>query len=612
MIAAIYARKSTEQAGVADDQKSVARQIEHARQYATRKGWTVVDDHVYVDDGISGAEFANRPGFLRLMNALKPRPKFQVLVMSEESRLGREAIETAYALKQLVAAGVRVFFYLEDRERTLDSPTDKIMLSLTTFADELEREKARQRTYDAMLRKARAGHVTGGRVFGYDNIEILGAGGVRSHVERRINDREAAVIRRIFELCAAGTGYTRIAKLLNDEAAPAPRAQQGRPSGWAPTSVKEVLERRLYAGEVIWNRTRKRDRWGQHHASARPESEWLRQHVPALQIVTEASWRAARERLDGIRAHLMKVSGGALGNRHHRDVESKYLLPGFARCTVCGGSLGVFSRSHGRKRAFFYGCRAYHKCGTTVCGNGLQLPIDRVDDAVLRTLGGDVLRPAVVMAIIDGVLKELEPQAARRNLGRARAELQTLERELENLATAIAAGGRLEPLLVQLQARQAKREDLQITVAAAELADVRRFDRKAIEQKVRAHVQSWRELLTKHVHDGRQLLREVLAGPLRFTPEGKTYRFEGEAAFGRLLAGMVGVAPFVASPSGTNTWWHAVFQDLSRRLSCSTTTTGSRPATAHQNLKPSHRVDRNASARRRHVDSGAALQSNTA
>ena len=31
------------------------------------------------------------------MNALKPRPAFDVLVMSEESRLGREAIETAYA-----------------------------------------------------------------------------------------------------------------------------------------------------------------------------------------------------------------------------------------------------------------------------------------------------------------------------------------------------------------------------------------------------------------------------------------------------------------------------------------------------------------------------------
>ena len=137
----IYARKSTEQAGVADEQKSVTRQVDHARAYARRKGWTVDDGCIFVDDGISGAEFANRPGFLRLMNALKPRPAFQVLVMSEESRLGREAIETAYALKQLVQAGVRVFFYLEDRERTLDSPTDKIMLSLTAFADELERRR---------------------------------------------------------------------------------------------------------------------------------------------------------------------------------------------------------------------------------------------------------------------------------------------------------------------------------------------------------------------------------------------------------------------------------------------------------------------------------------
>ena len=43
MIAAIYARKSTEQTGISDDQKSVARQIEHAISYARQKGWTVDD-----------------------------------------------------------------------------------------------------------------------------------------------------------------------------------------------------------------------------------------------------------------------------------------------------------------------------------------------------------------------------------------------------------------------------------------------------------------------------------------------------------------------------------------------------------------------------------------
>ena len=87
MIAAIYARKSTEQANVPDDQKSVARQVEHARACAQRKGWTVDDAYVFVDDGISGAEFDKRPRFQRLMGALKPRALFQLLVMSEESRL---------------------------------------------------------------------------------------------------------------------------------------------------------------------------------------------------------------------------------------------------------------------------------------------------------------------------------------------------------------------------------------------------------------------------------------------------------------------------------------------------------------------------------------------
>src|SRR5262247_1330610 len=145
MIAAIYARKSTDQ-NIADEEKSVTRQVERARAYAARKGWTAAEAHVYTDDGISGAEFVKRPGFLRLMNALKPRPPFQALIMSEESRLGRESIEVAYALKQLSQAGVRVWLYLEDRERTLDSPTEKLLMSVAAFADELERERARQRT----------------------------------------------------------------------------------------------------------------------------------------------------------------------------------------------------------------------------------------------------------------------------------------------------------------------------------------------------------------------------------------------------------------------------------------------------------------------------------
>jgi site-specific DNA recombinase len=410
-VAAIYARKSTEQT-VADEQKSVTRQIDHARDYAIAKGWAVSDQHVYVDDGISGAEFANRPGFLRLMNALKPKASFHVLIMSEESRLGREAIETAYALKQLVTAGVRVFFYLDDRERTLDSPTDKIMMSLTAFADELEREKARQRTYDAMLRRAQAGHVTGGRLFGYDNVDVAGLDGQRSHVERRINQAEAAVIRRIFELCAAGNGYTRIAKTLNAEGAPSPRPQQDRPAGWAPSSVNEVLHRTTYRGEVTWNRTRKRDSWGQQRQTDRPCGEWLQRSVPTLRIVADDLWTAAHTRLTGIRASLMIASKGTIGRRN-RDAESRYLLAGFARCGACGGALCVMSRDSGSVRRYVYGCSANHKRGKSVCENGLVVRMENVDRAVLGTLATDVLRPAVVDAIVAGVIEARDPQRHR-------------------------------------------------------------------------------------------------------------------------------------------------------------------------------------------------------
>jgi site-specific DNA recombinase len=207
MIAAAYLRKSTDQGGIADEERSVARQLEHARTYADKKGWTLGDEFVFSDDGISGAEFQKRPGYLRLLNALKPRPGFQVLIMSEESRLGRESLEVGYALKQLSQAGVHVWLYLEDRERTLDSPTEKLLMSVATYTDEMERERGRQRTADAMMRKARAGHVTGGKTFGYDNVNVDGPGGTRSHVTRRINAAEAATVRRIFALCAQGLGY---------------------------------------------------------------------------------------------------------------------------------------------------------------------------------------------------------------------------------------------------------------------------------------------------------------------------------------------------------------------------------------------------------------------
>jgi len=360
MLAAVYARKSTDQAGVADEAKSVARQVEHATAYAGRKGWTVDPAHVYVDDGVSGAEFTTRPGFLQLMAALKPRAPFQVLVMSEESRLGREQIETAYALKQLSQAGVRVFLYLDDRERTIDSPTDKVLLSVVTFADEVERERARQRTHEAMLRKARALHVTGGRVYGYQNRPVFDSAGIRQHVLRVVDPDQAAVVSRIFTLCAEGAGITRIAKTLNAEAVAPPR----RAAGWAPSAIREILLRELYRGVVTWGKVKKRDQWGRKTYRAQPEAQWVRHEAPELRIVSNDLWQAAQARLQQARDTYVRGAGGRLMTRPSvRDFETPYLLSGIARCAECGGPLGTVTRDFKRKgRRKFYGCQ-YHATG---------------------------------------------------------------------------------------------------------------------------------------------------------------------------------------------------------------------------------------------------------
>ncbi len=543
MIAAIYARKSTDQNGVADAERSVTRQIDHATQYAVGKGWTVAEAHIYQDDGVSGAEFKTRPGFVRLMNALKPKPPFQVLIMSEESRLGREAIETAYALKQLITAGVRVFFYLEDRERTLDGPMDKVMLSLTTFADELEREKARQRTYDAMVRKAKAGHVTGGRVFGYDNVPVYGETDAkgrkkRLHVERQINEAEAAVVVEIFEHCAKGWGMRRIAKHLNDHDAVAPRSQQGRPRAWAPSSVREVLYRDLYRGEIVWNKSRKRNTWGQTQQHARDEAEWVRVPAPQLRIVDEKLWGDVHRRLGHARDHYLRGTKGQLWGRPASGIESKYFLPGLARCGECGGSLYVKSRSHGRKRAYYYGCTSYHLRGRKVCTNNLEISMEVTDRAVLAAFERDVLRPEVVKEAVSRAVTALLPTeqtAVRKET--LEAELRGVETELTRMTAAIAAGGELDPLVIGIKERVARRDDLQKQLAAVKQeSTLRESDVPRLTAELEAKLGDWRGLLTRRIPQARQIVKTLLVGHLTFTPTAdRGWEFTGQGSFSKFL-----------------------------------------------------------------------------
>ena len=363
------------------------------RAYALQKGWTVPDELIFVDDGISGAEFIKRPGFIRLMNALKPKPSFSFLVMSEESRLGRESIETSYALKQITDANVRVFFYLEDRERTLDNAMDKVMLSLSSFASEMERERGKQRTYDAMRRKATAGHVTGGKTFGYDNREVLSTTGHRLHVLRIINPAEAAIVRQIFEMFAGGIGIGRIAKRLNDDGTPAPRLS---PRGWAPSAIRAILLRPLYKGEIVWNQHEKIVRGGTRKRRKRDEKEWIRFDAPDVRIIPRDLWEKVNGRLP-----RLKEKGDLLIGIRSPNTSS----PAWPGVPIAVAPSPIVGASYARESGRYYGCSYYKSRGSSICKNSLLVEQDVLDQIVLKSIQ-DVLTEKMLNVAIEKALAQ--------------------------------------------------------------------------------------------------------------------------------------------------------------------------------------------------------------
>jgi DNA invertase Pin-like site-specific DNA recombinase len=563
MIAAIYVRKSTAQTGMSEDARSVERQKARAREYAVLHGWTVADEYIYEDDGISGAEFARRPGFQRLIETLKRRSPFQYLIVMDESRLGRESIETAHVLKQLMLAGVRIFAYLDDREVVLDNLMDKMRLAFTGLMDEGERSRAQQRTFDALHRKALMGHVTGGRVYGYDNVEIhsseLDAYGQpkRDHVERRINDEQAAVVRYIFRLCAEGKGMVSIARLLNDEGRPAPRNTVGLKTSWSPSSVRSLLFRRLYLGEVIWNKTKKRNPWGIQQQRKRPEKDWIKISMPHLQILSESDWKAAHDHLNATRAVYLRGTRGELWGRPASTLDSKYLLTGLVKCGLCGGSLYVKSSSRKGQRAFSYGCMTYHLRGRSACANSLLVPMEAANEAVLKVLEENVLHPDVTDTVVRKAVAKFRAsqQHKKKNRQQYYERIGQVDAELSRLVSAISVGGDIPALVAAVKEcndrRAALSENLKELDRTQELDQT---DYDELEQELRDHFKkSWQTILSRQVDQTRQILRKLFNGDrLPFIPmtndAGSQYEFNGTALIGRLL---VGRAKALVSPTGS-------------------------------------------------------------
>jgi DNA invertase Pin-like site-specific DNA recombinase len=156
---ALYARVSA-LAG-----QSPEMQLVELREYAVRRGWQVIEEHV--DHGVSGSK-ESRPALNRLMSDARQR-KFNILLVWKIDRFGRSLKHLVNSLAELESVGV-AFVSLRD-SLDLSSPAGRLMAQLLGAMAEFERSLIQERVR-AGIRNAR----NKGRTLGRPRLEVDRAG----------------------------------------------------------------------------------------------------------------------------------------------------------------------------------------------------------------------------------------------------------------------------------------------------------------------------------------------------------------------------------------------------------------------------------------------------
>src|SRR6266705_6348807 len=152
MEVALYTRVSTPRQ---QQQQTIEHQLRRLRDYvATQPDWNVADEHIYRDDGYSGAKL-NRPGLDRLRDRAA-MGAFERLLLTAPDRLARNYVHQMVLLEELTQHGCQVEF-LERPMR--DDPHDQLLLQIRGAVAEYERTLIADRMRRGRQAKLRSGQL---------------------------------------------------------------------------------------------------------------------------------------------------------------------------------------------------------------------------------------------------------------------------------------------------------------------------------------------------------------------------------------------------------------------------------------------------------------------
>jgi site-specific DNA recombinase len=289
MRVAVYVRVSTPNQAHA---QTIDQQLDRVQHFvAQQSGWALRDEHIFRDDGYSGARLA-RPGLDRLRDAARERESDRLIVTAPD-RLARNYVHQMVLREELARLGGMVEFL--DHPMSQD-PHDQVLLQIRGAVAEYERTLMTERMTERM-RRGRLAKLRAGVLLPWTRPPY----GYRLHPQRprdpagvRIEPGEAVVVATIFAAyLGPGASLEQVAHVLHvlhDQQVCSPTGQQW----WGLSTRRGLLQNPTSTGQVYAGRTRTRPpqtRRSATHCLGRPHDsltpvppeEWIAvAPVPAL------------------------------------------------------------------------------------------------------------------------------------------------------------------------------------------------------------------------------------------------------------------------------------------------------------------------------------------
>ena len=536
--AVIYARYSTDR----QDAQSIDDQIRRCEKWAGEHRLIVTMK--YTDLALSGSHM-ERAGMQRMLHAARQRggPPFVAVLVDDLSRLSRDIGHTwSIVFNEFASSGVRVIDC--NTGMSSDGAGARLTFGAMALVNDTFLQLVKTETHRGLEGRARAGFSTGGRTYGY-TTEPEPNPSDAEHPRRRwvVVESQAQIIRRIFELYAAGWSPKKIAAQLNAEAVASPLAgtRWGRErSGWASSSIRVILMNERYIGLLKWNK--------RHFIRGSSEKKARKAILSAANEVVTSScpvivppelWAAVQERFTR-RSHARPCGSG----------RTVYLLSGILRCGVCGGSMSVRgSKVKAGRRYVQFCCSANANKGEAICANKMTISVKKADRMILGALRETLLQPALVERFIDKFNARV---AQARHAAQAVPTGEVAERDIvsqearvRHLTDAIVEEGMSAALRARLKEEETRLEALRTrrTVQAntnrqvfkpAPVAEVERY-LKDLLGTLENEPERGREVLARHL--GRISMTPKLVGDRRFYEAAGNFNLSVALMGGREVCG---------------------------------------------------------------------------